>query len=263
VAVSSGVGSGSLFRLRFPNVAIAESLNEAEQAEASTPADFNELPPSKILVVDDNEMNRQLVGGMLGPSHHELEFGRDGRQAVAKAESFQPHLILMDVRMPHMDGWEALQQIRKLKGMESTPIIAVTACGLAEDQKRLRTTFNAYLQKPFSRHALFAALSQFLRPVSTGEREVAVSPAAVTELITHLRELEAKEWREVCDGMVMGDARSFAQKLERLARQNGPERLLAYAELLAHDATTYAVDALETHLQDFPALIARLERHGL
>jgi response regulator RpfG family c-di-GMP phosphodiesterase len=183
----------------------------------------------------------------------------------------------MDVRMPHMDGWEASRQIRKLKGMESTPIIAVTACGLAEDQKRLRTTFNAYLRKPFSRRALFEALSQFLRPVarpgnsqpwpgldrSTGQREVAASPAAVAELISHLRELEAKEWREVCDGMTMGDARNFAQKLERLARQNGPERLLAYAELLAHDATTYAVDALETHLQDFPALIARLERHGL
>jgi signal transduction histidine kinase/DNA-binding response OmpR family regulator len=275
VAVTSVVGHGSLFRLRFPNVAISAQMNESPQAENNDHADFDEFQPARILVVDDNEMNCRLVAGMLESSHHQLEFGRDGQQAVDLARVFRPDVILMDVRMPRMDGRQALRHIRKLKGMESTLIIAVTASGLAEEHRRLRTAFDAYLRKPFTRRALFTVLSQFLRP--TGQT-VNSHPARVPDgpisqvrapsdvpvgLMTRLRELQAKEWREVSDGMAMSEARRFAMTLETLGRETGCESLLAYAGLLAHDASAYAVDALEEHLQEFPALLERLEHSAV
>ena len=66
--------------------------------------DFNELRPATLLVVDDNETNCQLIAGMFAGSHHRLVFGSSGEEAVAKAREIKPDVLLLDVRMPGMDG---------------------------------------------------------------------------------------------------------------------------------------------------------------
>ena len=78
-----------------------------------------------------------------------------------------------------------------------------------------------------------------------------------------LRKLEIQEWPGVRDSMAISAAGAFARKLESLARQASCEPLLTYAETLAHFADTYAVDMLEKRLQEFPAMIERIERSGL
>ena len=67
----------------------------------------------RLLVVDDNETNCQLIAGMFAGSHHRLFFGSSGEEAVAKARELKPDILLLDVRMPGMDGDEALAEIRK------------------------------------------------------------------------------------------------------------------------------------------------------
>ena len=115
-----------------------------------------------LLVVDDNEENRQLIASMFAGSHHKLEFGIDGLEAVSKARTLRPDLILLDLRMPGLDGREAFAQIRKSPGLEMTPVIAVTASTMLEEQADLGKKFNAHLRKPFSKRELFAEVSQFL-----------------------------------------------------------------------------------------------------
>ncbi len=265
VTVASVVGQGSAFHLRFPGVPVSVRLPAAEPTEPDAAPDFNELKPSKILVVDDNETNCRLLGGMFEGSHHQIEFGRDGRDAVYKCRTFRPNLVLLDIRMPEMNGYEAVAEIRKVPGMDLLPVIAVTASSLADEENALQEKFNAHLRKPFTRHQLFGELSQFLPKVAKTEPlEPSPAPAggsspAWRPLVTQLRGIEAGEWPGLRDSLAINESRDFARKLEKLARDANCAPLQIYADAMTHYAETYAVDDLEKHLYEFPALIDRIE----
>jgi signal transduction histidine kinase/CheY-like chemotaxis protein len=272
ITVASIVGQGSAFHLRFPDVPVSVRLPTTDQPDADEVVNFNELKPARILVVDDNEMNCRLLAGMFEGSHHQLEFGANGQEAVAKAQSFRPHAVLMDMRMPNMGGREALVEIRKNPGLELVPVIAVTASSLMDDEKESREKFSAYLRKPFTRRELYNELVNFLpRATRTGNTERLTTlpsngPVSTAQgwsrLSKQLRGLETKEWPAVRDGLAMSEAHRFAGKLEKLARETNCEPLLTYSEALVHYADSYAVDALEKHLQEFPDLIERIESSG-
>jgi signal transduction histidine kinase/CheY-like chemotaxis protein len=277
VTVASIVGQGSAFHLRFPDISVSARLPTTDQAELGGTVDFNDFSPARILVVDDNEMNCRLVAGMFEDTHHELEYGIDGRQAVEKAQTFRPNLMLLDIRMPNIDGREALHQIRQRPDLELLPVIAVTASNLLDEEQSLRESFSGFLRKPFTRRELFDELAQFLpREAKQNARMAGTSPRSLTDtesnvpvaqawhgLATKLRGLQVQEWQNLQDSLAINETRAFARRLEALALDANCEPLLAYAEALAHYADTYAVDAAETHLGSFPGLIERIEQSGI
>jgi signal transduction histidine kinase/ActR/RegA family two-component response regulator len=269
VTVASVIKQGSAFHLRFPNVPVSVRLPQADPAEENEVVDFNQLRPAKILVVDDNETNCQLVGGMFAGSHHSLDYGADGREAVEKARLSKPDLVLLDIRMPNMDGREAVEEIRKTPGLELLPIIAVTASTILEQRQDLKERFSGYLRKPFTRHELFTELSHFLPKVKNSSEAAAPSvnhsvpvSGAWFGLVTQLRGLEVQEWPDVRDSLAVNETREFARKLEALARETDCGPLLVYSESLARHAEACAVEPMEEQLQQFPALIERVERAG-
>jgi signal transduction histidine kinase/CheY-like chemotaxis protein len=272
VTVASVVGQGSAFHLRFPDIVVSARLPISEAADPLGPANFDDLQPAKILVVDDNETNCELVRGIFAGTHHQLEYGIDGIQAVEKAQSFRPDLVLLDIRMPKMNGREAVEEIHKRAGLELLPVIAVTASSLLDEEKSLRQVFSGYLRKPFTRRELFNELSVFLpKRAKPQEPEKVVGPAPALErsgqppedwreLAAQLRGLEVQEWPAVRDTLAVNETREFARRLETLARKSSCEPLLDYAQTLGHHAETYAVDSIEEQLQGFPVVIARVER---
>ena len=93
---------------------------------------------AKILLVEDNEMNRDMLSRRLERRGHTLVMAVDGGQGVALAKSEKPDLILMDMSLPVLDGWEATKQIRAMPETKSIPIIALTAHAMASDEDRAR-----------------------------------------------------------------------------------------------------------------------------
>ena len=274
VKASSVAGQGSTFCLRFPDVAISARLPVSDQPRPGDLADFNELRAATLLVVDDNETNCQLVAGMFAGTHHRLVFGSSGKEAVDKARSMKPDIILMDIRMPGMDGREALVAIRKTPGLELTPVIAVTASGMMSDEKDLKGRFSGYVRKPFTKRELFEELAQFLHrhqktevlpPSVSLERRPIPAVADATdgdnrEMALQLRKLMADEWLSVRESLAFNECRNFARKLENLAQEGRYEALMNYAQTLARHAENYSVMDLEKHLQELPAIVSRFEQ---
>jgi len=265
VAAASVMGEGSAFSMRFPNVEISARLAAGEKLESSGTAEFNELRPATILVVDDNETNCQLISGMFTGSHHRLIFGANGREAVEKASTLRPDVILLDIRMPGMDGREALAEIRSIPGMELTPIIAVTASSLMSEETELKTRFSGYVRKPFSKREMFDELMQFLprhhtRPDAPGKQPDTAWLSAPPELVAELRRILAAEWPALRDSLAINESKGFAERLKTLAHRWPCPRLESYALGLAHHADSYAVVELEKHLFEFPSVVDRLER---
>ena len=91
---------------------------------------------SKILLVEDNEMNRDMLGRRLQRRGYEVVFANDGQQALDRARSEAPDLILMDLSLPVMDGWEATRQIKADPNTAGIPVIALTAHAMEQDEKK-------------------------------------------------------------------------------------------------------------------------------
>ncbi len=257
VSVTSAPGKGSVFTLRFPDVLISARLPASAKILSDREMDFNQFRPATLLVVDDNDANRQYIAGIFEASHHQLVFCSSGEEAVMKACEITPDIVLLDVRMPGMDGRQVLAEIRKTPGMELVPAIAVTASTQQDDY------FSGYVRKPFSRRELFDELAEFLprhvppRPPPSVEVLVPVKAngSVPPELLVKLRQLLRESWPDLCNTMAVNKTKTFAQELEILAEQWHYEPLRAYAGKLLHDAETYAVADLEKILGEFAALV--------
>ena len=116
-----------------------------------------------ILVVEDQEDNRQILRDLLGNAGYELIEAVDGEQALAAYAKQRPDLVLMDIQLPVMDGYETTRRIRADPESKAIPIIAVTSYALAGDEaKALAAGCTAYVTKPFSPRALLAKVQEHL-----------------------------------------------------------------------------------------------------
>ena len=123
----------------------------------------------RVLVVEDNELNLKLFGDLLRAHDFTAEPVKDGREAVARARSFDPHLVVMDIQMPHVTGLELIQHMKLDPRLRTIPIMAVTAYAGREDEDRIRAAgANAYVSKPISL-ARFMEEVRALVPAGTQE----------------------------------------------------------------------------------------------
>ena len=117
----------------------------------------------RILVIEDTEDNRQIVRDLLESAGYELVEALDGLEGVAAAERENPDLILMDIQLPGIDGYEATRRIRAIPALAKVPIIAVTSYALSGDEAKTRAAgCDGYVAKPFSPRQLLAKIREFL-----------------------------------------------------------------------------------------------------
>ena len=117
----------------------------------------------RILVVDDQEDNRRILRDLLTNSGFEVIEAVTGEEGVTLAEAQTPDLILMDIQLPGIDGYEATRQIKAKPALRATPLIVVTSYALSgDDAKAFAAGANGYVSKPFSPRALLAKVKEFL-----------------------------------------------------------------------------------------------------
>ncbi len=117
-----------------------------------------------ILVVEDQEDNRRILRDLLTSHGFEVAEAHTGEDGVALAETSHPDLILMDIQLPGLDGYEATRRIKANPALRAIPIIAVTSYALSgDDQKAFQAGCDAYVTKPFSPRQLLATIREHLR----------------------------------------------------------------------------------------------------
>ncbi|MEM1127644.1 MAG: ATP-binding protein [Bacteroidota bacterium] len=187
VSLESVVGVGSAFTVSLPFRVPSpeeEAAAREDQADTSfTPAvdDPEILRGVSVLVVEDNALNRMVAQGMLERWGAQVQFACDGAEGIEQAHQQAFDLILMDIRMPRVDGIEATRQIRAGDGpCAHTPILALTASALIERRDEvLEAGMNDFLTKPFIPEELLAVLCRLLQDsLSTPPEDAPADPAA-------------------------------------------------------------------------------------
>ncbi len=266
VSVTSEVGRGTLFRFEFPGVEVSSRLADSSVAPEDEGIDFDDFRPSTLLVADDNPTNLELLSGIFEGSRHRLLLAPDGESAVATALRESPDLVLMDVRMPKKDGFEALAEIRSEGRLRLLPVIAVTASSLGREDDRARRKFDGYLRKPFSRAELYAQIAQFI-PLADAVPAAAAHDGAVADFVPPevavrwrrlagiLDETVAEDHAELLRTMSVPGISRFAHRLHGLADEAACAPLARYAAALESDAASFSPDLLEKTLKRFPAVV--------
>ena len=154
-------GRGSVFTLEIP-LAIDQHSLPAIALDAEGKASAGD--GRHVLLVEDNPVNRTVVEAMLRSLGFEVSLATDGAEAIRSAESLIFTAILMDCRLPLIDGYEATRRIRQLPGCADLPIIALTANALQGDREAcLAAGMNDYLAKPFKRTDLQQILQRWVQ----------------------------------------------------------------------------------------------------
>jgi PAS domain S-box-containing protein len=245
IGVASEPGKGSVFYFDVP-VSVLPSVAEPEELKRGRILGLVEGQPRyRLLVVEDQPENRLLLRKLLDPLGFELREAANGREAVALFEQWHPDLIWMDIRMPVMDGLEAVRRIRATKAGADTKIVALTAHAL-EDERRpiMAAGCDDLVRKPFREQELFEALARHLRLKFTYEtdshrasaRETAglavrreqldALPAELLQnLLQAVVELDTARTHALIEQVIERDA-LLGRTLSTLARQLDYKRLL-------------------------------------
>jgi two-component system, chemotaxis family, CheB/CheR fusion protein len=161
-AHSEGPGRGSEFVVRLP-VLTDPNPGEAHHLKSAPQGSVRLSPRRRILVVDDNEDAVTMMAIILRSKGYDVATARDGTAALEIATSFQPELVVLDIGLPEIDGYEVARRLRKLPALAGIFIIALSGYGTEHDRQRARDAgFNHHLTKPVAPAVLLDLLSQTL-----------------------------------------------------------------------------------------------------
>jgi signal transduction histidine kinase/ActR/RegA family two-component response regulator len=273
ISVKSHEGKESEFTVRLPDVAIV--LENELMSETSDLNHSNRLNicfhPATILIADDLDINRHLVIEALKGHPLTIHQAVDGNEAIHKFKKTRFDLILMDIRMPILDGYQALENIRKIQSQDLPPVIAITAGGMKEDIRRMRNAgFDDYLIRPFDKFNLTALLTKFLsyetedhgkEPENdfmpmTEDHVMAYSPWVCPMeyedfVLNHLTSL----WRQAAEKQSIPNTVEFANQIKAFGEKLNIVLLSQYGNQLKEAADAFDVQSVENLLSVFETII--------
>ena len=163
MSVCSTVGKGTNFKFDIQVIAVDAADIESPKPTRNVIALEPNQHTYRILIVDDKPLNRQLLIKLLNPLGFELKEATNGQEAIEIWDSWEPHLIWMDMRMPVMDGYEATQYIKSTIKGQATAIIALTASVLEEERAVILSAgCDAFMRKPFREADIFDAMHKHI-----------------------------------------------------------------------------------------------------
>ena len=232
ITVTSQLGQGSCFHLRLP----VGKARDGELPPVAAPARRVSrlrpgLAPIRLLIVDDQPTNRAVLRELLTTTGFETQEASDGAGALAAFATWSPHLILLDMRMPDMDGYDVTMRLKATEAGRRTPIIAVTATAFDEDRRKaLEAGVDGFVRKPFKESELFEAIAACLpveylylyedAPPPGGAEVAEASPAA--DMQAAVKALPVEQLQVLREAVTRGYMDRFLELTERIAVRDAP-----------------------------------------
>jgi two-component system sensor histidine kinase EvgS len=255
ISVTRTPNKGSCFSVYLKSVDISSiDVNAKQIKETTKPAKiiFDDI---RVLIVDDVKDNRKLLIEIFKNLNLTYQEACDGKEAVQFAEESQFDLIIMDIRMPEMDGYEAANIIKKTQ--PNLPIVALTASVMRDDYERQRRkNFSGYLRKPVLKQELIAELQKHLKHTEVKQEELIDSDNFVfsTTLVSTLRKKCLLQCQALKQNNNLTDISSFAHDLQKIAESHQSASLNDFADQLIQATDIFDIVSIKTLLNQFTEL---------
>jgi len=269
ISVDSEEGRGSTFRIHLHDVAIAESDSYNKSEDLTTAA--LHFAAAKVLVADDVRADRELVRAFLA-RHDSLVLieAENGQDAIDACRAHRPDVVLMDIKMPVLDGYSATCQLKADEQLYTIPIIALTASAMRETEEELGKVCDDFLKKPISQEGLLRKLAEFL-PIYTEENEPQENakqgkieagadriPAVETlrdlpQLVEDLAE-QHETWEQLVSTLTINEIEDFAERIRKMGQVHSYDPLVQWATELAEQTALFNMEGAEEILRSLPAI---------
>jgi len=275
ITLHSTVGKGSVFEITLKDVELS-AIDTREIQDNGIDIDSTKFEKATILIVDDVESNRNLLQEYLNKVNLETIEARNGEESLLFAEECQPDLILMDLKMPVMDGYTATKELKNRKKTKHIPVIALTAfSNLDEKQRTESSIFDGYLYKPVDISELLGELSHHLKRVEKDKlfqlepteqiRQIvenslsAEELAKLPELLDILNNKMLAESQQLVDLMEIDTIESFAKRIINLGKMYHIKLLTDYGQNLAEYTEDFDLDNIIEILENFDKIINKIK----
>ncbi|MCP4297966.1 MAG: response regulator [Proteobacteria bacterium] len=271
ISLNSKKGQGSRFELYFPEIETPTLLDEIEEVE-QLPAKKIVFVKGTILVVDDIESNLNLIIENFHATNIKVIGAQNGQKALLFAKELKPDLILMDIKMPGMDGYEVTHILKNDDQTRHIPVVAVTASvSEVKLEDPVRFGFSGYLRKPVSRTILFKEVGRFIKyntepqNVELPDTVPADASSLLPEQIIHLAEILkildgdlTLLWEDLHKKQSMNKVKLLGSKIRDLGNNYGIEMLESYASTLLSSLDNFDVIKIKTAINQYPVIIEKL-----
>ncbi len=268
IILESELGKGSIFSVILHDIDVSSVIEKKKDTgfDSST-IHFDE---AKILIVDDIKTNRMLLKGYLNDYKLTLLEAKNGKDAVDMAKKFLPDLILMDLKMPVMGGYEASEILKSHPETQSIPIVIITATVREDIEKLIPDRCDGYLRKPTSKSQVIQVLARFLshsiqkKAIKTPSEGniIPMTPeimAKLPELMTTLEGDMTDIWKNVSDVLNISHIKDFADKIMNLAAMYHYQPMELWAKELVSQLDIYDTEGITKTLSRFPGLIESIK----
>ncbi len=260
IHVESEVGAGATFIMNFGRVVYNFDVidSSTDDEKKLLPAQY-QFEKAGILIADDNYHNRALIAEYFADSELTTIHAENGLDAMNCVEKYPIDLVLMDIRMPVMDGYEAAHRIKEK--FPNLPIVALTASVLREDHERIEAGgFNGYLPKPILKLRLFEMIGRFI-----GFKEISIeNPNELVEenlapeqikqlpkLISHLKGPVTKSWELANATQKIKDVKVFVDLLSGAQADVSLKVIAKYIHNLKADIEAFNIVGIDQNLKEF------------
>jgi signal transduction histidine kinase/CheY-like chemotaxis protein len=274
ILVSSEVGRGSKFIVKLNNVPILPRESNIQKNHKNLSV-FTDIIFSKgcIVVADDEDLNRSLIKAYFENTQIEIIEADSGEEAIIMTQKHHPDLVLMDLKMPDKNGFEAAREIKNDLTTKHIPIIAITASHLLDDQnKEDRELFVGFISKPVFITELFNETSRFiththkfnpedvLNQETEFERMIKNDRLTISADAVYLLENEfIPQWTKVFQSNSMNQILEFSDIVKAFAERNKILVLQNYADEISYNGKSFDIDKILILIKKFPEIIQSLK----
>ena len=285
ISVESTRGEGSIFTVIFKNIEVVPP-EIAKQFETSESVETVTFKKAKILIVDDVRSNRELIKGYLRTLEFTLFEAENGKEAIDMCRNFRPDLVLMDLKMPVMDGYDATRMLKADEHLKSIPIIILTASVMKGQEQAIKLTgCDGFLKKPIRKSTLLKEMELYLPFFKASDANGSKSSAAdrtgdspahtnndsgnrqghhpeqtrLPELISLLEGEMTDLWEKINHTFVIDDIEKFASGLNQLGTDFQLDFLTNWADSLSAMVNQFDMEKMPETIAGFPELIQKIK----
>lgn len=271
LTVSSELGSGSIFTICLYEVRYSTYSDDEFISTKLIDPEHIIFEKSKVLIIDDIETNLLYLSGALELASLEVFEASDGKEGLQKAYEFKPDLIITDLKMPVMTGYELINAIRKDEKLKGIPVIAMSASAMKKSQIKIKKfDFNAFLIKPVQLDLLFNELIKYLpHTISTTHKlkessdlimiDITKLPENIEEIYSILSNDINQLWIELQEQQPMDKVEIFANEMIKIGKLYKIISLTNYGSILNTSIQNFDIDKMLKTLEHFPYLLKQIK----
>ncbi len=271
ISVKSKINKGSTFRILIPDVAYRRNF---ERIDPQLYLDTNTVvfEEATLLVIDDVEHNRRFLSDALSQTSLTVIEAENGQQGLEIARKVVPDLIIVDIRMPGMDGFEFMEKVKRSRKLNHIPVIAYSASVFkSQKEKILQSDFSGFIMKPVQIAELYIELMNYLHHEKKEESKAAPEESAAgatpqipikepVKLLDTLKTEMTPVWEGFSKRQPRSEIKKFAEDLKSLGDRHNATQLSTYGHKLLTAIDGFNIEAMLILLQKFTTIVGNLEK---